>query len=306
MVLLVRVFGWSTLSILLVFLINNYLSFWADWPRIVADEYQSERLLNWMRVGFYVAGVGVASIYVYRNQQCSLHLESRRISDFNAFLIRAVFWSVLLIGIVDMSLALIEVEQIMEDVFGKALALDLVRQKFRGQYIHLPLVVLALFIAGLTRSTGFAWLALLLVVVELLIVMLRYVFSYEQSYMSDLARFWYAALFLLATVDMLREGGHVRVDIFYSKFTPRAKSLVNALGALLLGMTFCWVILVIGTAGKFSIFNAALLSLEKTDTGYGMYVQYFMTILLAVYAILMLIQFVSLLFSAVAEYVDAS
>ncbi len=54
MVLLVRVFGWSTLSILLVFLINNYLSFWADWPRIVADEYQSERLLNWMRVGFYV------------------------------------------------------------------------------------------------------------------------------------------------------------------------------------------------------------------------------------------------------------
>lgn len=62
------------------------------------------------------------------------------------------------------------------------------------------------------------------------------------------------------------------------------------------------MILAIGTAGKFSIFNAALLNLKKTDTGYGMYVQYFMTVLLSIFAILMLIQFVSYLIYAAAEY----
>lgn len=298
----VRIFGWSTLTFLIAFLLNNYLTFWAGWPGVYGGEEEAERLLFGTQVGLYVVAVTVAIFHVLRNPNRSLRLESRNISELNAFLIRTAFWSVLLIGIVDMSLALLEVEQLMDAVFGKALALDLVRQKFRGQYIHVPLIGLSLVIAALTRPLGFPWLALLLVFIELLIAMFRFIFSYEQTYMSDLARFWYAALFLLACVDTLREEGHVRVDVLYTKFMPKTKSLVNVFGTLLFGMSFCWGILVIGTAGKFNIFNAALLTLEKTDTGYGMYVQYFMTVLLAIFSILMLIQFVSYLFNAVAEY----
>jgi len=299
--LTVRVFGWSTLGILVAFLLNNYLTFWAGWPGVLGDGGESDRVLSSLQAGLYLAAVMVALLQVLRNPSRSLQLESKKISELNSFLIRAAFWSVLLIGLVDMSLALLEVEQLLQDVFGKTLALDLVKQKFRGQYIHFPLIVLSLVIASFTRALGFPWLALLLVMVELLIVMSRFIFSYEQTYMSDLARFWYAALFLLACADTLREDGHVRVDVLYAGFTSRTRGQVNSFGTLFFGMSFCWVILVIGTAGKFSIFNAALFSLEKTDTGYGMYVQYFMTLLLGVFAILMLVQFVSYLFIVVAR-----
>lgn len=303
-VLVVRVFGWSTITILVVFLLNNFLTFWAGWPGVFGGEGEENLLLFVVQAGLYAVAVLVAIFHVLRNPAGSLHIESKTVSELNAFLIRTIFWSVLLIGIVDMSLALLEVEQLMDEVFGKSIALDLVRQNIRAQYVHLPLILSSLVIASFTRNLGFPWLALLLVVVELLIVMFRFIFSYEQTYMSDLARFWYAALFLLAIAGTFREDAHVRVDVLFTRFRSRTRSLVNAFGTLIFGMSFCWVILVIGTAGKFSIFNAALSSLEKTDTGYGMYVQYLMTVLLGVFSILMLVQFVSYLFISVAKYYE--
>ena len=66
------------------------------------------------------------------------------------------------------------------------------------------------------KTLGFPWLALLIVVAELAIVITRFVFSYEQAFMGDLVRFWYAALFLFASAYTLYEEGHVRVDVFYA------------------------------------------------------------------------------------------
>jgi len=54
-----------------------------------------------------------------------------------------------------------------------------------------------------TRTLGFQWLALLIVIAELAIVFTRFIFSYEQAFMGDLVRFWYAALFLFASAHTL-------------------------------------------------------------------------------------------------------
>ncbi len=43
------------------------------------------------------------------------------------------------------------------------------------------------------------WLAFLVVIAEFLIVIARFIYGYEQTFMGDLVRFWYAALFLFAS-----------------------------------------------------------------------------------------------------------
>ena len=76
-----------------------------------------------------------------------------------------------------------------------------------GPWVHVPLIVVGFVLALFTRTLGFPWLALLIVAAELLIVISRFVFSYEQALMGDLVRYWYAALFLFASAyTLLRRG----------------------------------------------------------------------------------------------------
>ena len=80
----------------------------------------------------------------------------------------------------------------------------------------MPLIALGFLTSFFTRTLGFTWLALLIVAAELGIVISRFIFSYEQAFMGDLVRFWYAALFLFASAYTLLDEGHVRVDVFYA------------------------------------------------------------------------------------------
>lgn len=165
----------------------------------------------------------------------------------------------------------------------------------------MPLIAVSIALASVTRTLGFYWLALLVVAAELLIVIGRFIFSYEQAFMADLVRFWYAALFLFASAYTLLEEGHVRVDVFYAGLSPRTKGILNSLGTLLFGIPLCWVILIIGAGSKQSIIISPLLSFEVTQAGFGMYVKYLMAAFLAVFAISMLTQFVSSLLDSIAD-----
>ncbi|MEQ8806807.1 MAG: TRAP transporter small permease subunit, partial [Rhodospirillales bacterium] len=222
----------------------------------------------------------------------------------NALLIRIAYFAVLYIGVVDAILSFMRVEGMLPAVFGDALALELGKSQFRGPYVHLPLTAAAIVTAFFTRTLGFTWLALLIVVAELLIVITRFIFSYEQVFMGDLVRFWYAALFLFASAYTLIEEGHVRVDVFYAAFNARRKGLVNAFGSVFLGITLCWVILIVGMGGKNAVINSPVLTWETTQTGFSMYVKYMMAGFLAVFAISMMIQFVSYMMDAVADVRD--
>lgn len=304
--MLVRLFSWMMLAVLAAFLINNYLNFWQGFPgagaAFGAQAHGGGALaFAWLQVGLYALGIIVAALYVTRRKDVPLREDSKRINSINTFIIRAAFWAVLIVGCVDLVISFLRVEGLLETMFGHELASDLGRSQYRGPYVHMPLIALSVLIAAFTRTLGFPWLALLVVVAELLIVVGRFIFSYEQAFMADLVRFWYAALFLFASAYTLLEEGHVRVDVFYSGFKSQTKGYVNAIGSILLGMTFCWTILIIGMAGRNNIINSPLLSYEVTQAGFGLFVKYLMAGFLAVFAATMLIQFVSYLLDAVAD-----
>jgi TRAP-type mannitol/chloroaromatic compound transport system permease small subunit len=300
----VRIFGWAVLACLLVFLINNYLNFWLNWPGALAPFLTAEGgtpALAWLQLALYPGAVALAVALVLRSATTTLRQDSERISDINTFIIRAAFFAVLYIGVADAIISFLRVEGLLPGLVGEQMTTNLGLSAYRGPYIHMPLAVLGIVTAMFTRTLGFAWLALLVVVAELLIVITRFIFSYEQAFMADLVRFWYAALFLFASAYTLLEEGHVRVDVFYSGFNARTRGWVNALGSLLLGLSLCWVILAMGMSGKSDIINSPLLAWETTQTGFGMYVKYLMAGFLAIFAISMMIQFVSYMMDAVAD-----
>jgi TRAP-type mannitol/chloroaromatic compound transport system permease small subunit len=192
----------------------------------------------------------------------------------------------------------------MPSVLGEELTTEMGRSQFRGSFVHFPIIGLSLVIAYFVRGVGVAWLAMLVVVAELQIVVLRFIFSYEQAFMGDLVRFWYAALFLFASANTLILDGHVRVDVLFTRFNPQKKGLVNALGSLLLGIPLCVVILARGLWGKTHIINSPLLSFEVSQSGFGMYTKYLMAGFLAIFALTMIIQFAGYFLQGVADFRD--
>jgi len=308
--LLSRVFAYLMVSAVFLYLINNYLVFWQELPgpyvlfshygwfgnEALSNQLTGSQLMQgWVQVAVYLSVMGASIAYVVRTPARTLDEESIRFATLSAFIVRFAFWSVLLIGIVDMLISMLRIENLLEYLIGDWLTQQLGRAVFRGTWVHYPLVFLSLIIAWRVRTVSFTWLALLCVLAEFMIVISRFVFSYEQAFMGDVVRFWYAALFLFASAYNVVEEGHVRVDVLYAGFSRRKRAKFDAIGCLLLGMPICWVILMQGMGGRGNSINSPLLSFEVSQSGYGMYVKYIMAAFLIVFAVTMLIQFVSYL-----------
>lgn len=299
--LIVRFFGWASLTVLAAFLIGNVLITWFDHPTLISGLSTGDSRV-WIQLALYIIALGSALGWVmYRNDN-ALRYEARKISAFNAYLIRACFFAVLFVGLADVTIAFMRVERFLDVFFSESVASGLVRAQYVGPYVHTPLVILGFVVALCNRTLGFQWLALMIVSAELLIVFSRFVFSYEQALMGDLVRYWYAALFLFASAYTLVEEGHVRVDVLYAGFKQTTKGRINAIGSVLLGMTTSWCVILIGMGSKQAIINSPIKNFEVSQAGTaGMYIKYQMAAFLAVFAITMLIQFVSYLFEAVAD-----
>ncbi|MEM8841510.1 MAG: TRAP transporter small permease subunit [Pseudomonadota bacterium] len=301
---LVRAFGWSMLFLLAAFMLNVVLTFWGGLPGIapvMGWNTQPAGAISFLQLALYAVAVAGACAFAFLTPGRTLRQDSARIHNFNLFLIRAAFWVVFLVGLTDAVISFLRVEGLLPDLVGEDMETDLGKSAFRGMYVHVPVVLLGIAMACVTRTLGFIWLTLLVVVAELAIVFTRFVFSYEQAFMGDLVRFWYAALFLFASAYTLYQDGHVRVDVLYTGMSRRTKGRVNAIGSILLGITLCWTVLLLGMWTKSAIIVSPILVFETTQSGFGMYVKYFMAGFLAVFAVSMMIQFVSYLFESVAD-----
>ncbi|PIB36321.1 hypothetical protein BFP72_13415 [Reichenbachiella sp. 5M10] len=102
-----------------------------------------------------------------------------------------------------------------------------------------------LLIDRLTERTGqgVSYLSLMLVILIGIDVMLRYLFNWNSSANQELEWHLFAALFLLGAAYTLKHDKHVRVDVFYSNFSPLTKSWINLIGTLLFLIPFCVVLL---------------------------------------------------------------
>ena len=303
----IRILSYSVLAFTLAFLINNVLTVWSDWPGVkkLFSHYEifgykqkslesSDLNYGLIQVFLYIVCIALVVFYVFKTYSQSLEKDSEILSKFSAYLVRSSFWAVFLVGLADFIISFMVVERLWEALFSPEVKALMVKAPVRITFIHFPIILISFVIGYFTRSVGFIWLAVLVVISEFVIVLSRFIFSYEQAFQGDLVRFWYAALYLFASAYALIHEGHVRVDVLYSSFNERKKAWTNMVGSALLGVPLCLIVLFLGLNGKASIINGPVVAFEVTQQGSnGLYLLYLMAVYLAVFAVTMLIQFTS-------------
>lgn len=79
-----------------------------------------------------------------------------------------------------------------------------------------------------------AWIALVMIGLVATNVILRYTLSLGSVWAQELEWHLLAALILLGMSHALQRGDNVRVDLFYARYSPRLKRVVDVISALLL------------------------------------------------------------------------
>ncbi|MBN7797236.1 TRAP transporter small permease subunit [Parahaliea mediterranea] len=84
-----------------------------------------------------------------------------------------------------------------------------------------------------------AWLAVAMALLTTLVVLLRYGLNMGSIAAQEAITYMHGTLFTLGAAYTLRHDGHVRVDIFYRRFTPRTRAWINSLGGIVFLLPLC-------------------------------------------------------------------
>jgi len=91
--------------------------------------------------------------------------------------------------------------------------------------------------------------ALILVLLTLLVVydaLSRYLFHSGSIALQELEWHLFDFVILLGIAYALKEGSHVRVDIFYASFSPRTKAIVDIFSQVFLVLPFSFLVIYMG------------------------------------------------------------
>ena len=160
------------------------------------------------------------------------------------------------------------------------------------------IIRLATLIDRLNTAVGHAasWCALAIVLIAFAVVLMRYVLGLGSIWLQESILYAHAALFLLAAAWTLKEGGHVRVDVFYASASPRVKAWVDLLGALLLLLPFCFAVIYF----SFPYVQRSWAILERSRETSGLPLVFLLKALIPLFAALLALQGISQLIRAAA------
>ncbi len=142
----------------------------------------------------------------------------------------------------------------------------------------------------LSIGGGARWFALGLVLATALIVIQRYVFGYASTKLAESVIYMHAGLFLFASASTLLQGGHVRVDVFFAKMSERGRAWVDLLGTYLALIPMSALILWSSTG----YLNSTWRILESSRESDGLALVFLLKTAIPVFAILMILQGVSM------------
>ena len=80
---------------------------------------------------------------------------------------------------------------------------------------------------------GVKWLVLVATLISAVNAALRYGFDLSSNAWLELQWYLFALIFLLGAGHTLKHNGHIRIDVFYSRLSPRGQAWVDLFGGLL-------------------------------------------------------------------------
>ncbi|MDE0308994.1 MAG: TRAP transporter small permease subunit [Acidiferrobacterales bacterium] len=142
-----------------------------------------------------------------------------------------------------------------------------------------------------------AWLVLFMTLMQFVVVIMRYVFTYGSIQMQESIWYMHGLLFMLGAGYTLAKEGHVRLDVFYREMTERTKAWINLVGSAILLLPFC--IVNFDFAWSF-VLNSWAVREGSAETAGLQYIYLFKTVIL-VFSVLLVIEGISLAVRSVLQ-----
>lgn len=95
---------------------------------------------------------------------------------------------------------------------------------------------------------GLSWLTLLMAMLMFAVVIFRYMLNLGSIALQESVLYLHALVFMGASAYTLMHDGHVRVDVFYRRLSPKFQAWINLAGTLLLLFPVCLFISFISIA----------------------------------------------------------
>jgi len=153
-----------------------------------------------------------------------------------------------------------------------------------------------------TIGKWISWITVVLVLTTGVIVLLRYQFQIGSIALQESIIYFNAMIFTLGAAYTLKEQGHVRVDIFYSKMSERNKALVDLSGTLIFLIPVC--IFIIWMSWNY-VATSWRIGEKSAEIG-GLPFIYLLKTLILFLPALLLLQSVSELLKAYERFTDPS
>ncbi|MEM9739659.1 MAG: TRAP transporter small permease subunit [Pseudomonadota bacterium] len=158
-----------------------------------------------------------------------------------------------------------------------------------GRRLHSTADHLASFIDRISSAALAMAMAcgVVIVVTQLLVVILRYVFGLSFSWLSEIVVYGFAAMFLLASASALRENDHVRVDILRPRFGVRGRAAAELVGIYLFLFPICALVLWSAISPSFV---RSWMNFEASRESDGLPILFLFRTLIPLFAVLLMAQ----------------
>ena len=142
-----------------------------------------------------------------------------------------------------------------------------------------------------------AWFALIMVLVQFSVVIMRYVFAFGSIPIQESILYYHGILFLLGAGYTLKRDGHVRVDIFYREAPPRKKAIIDIMGVLVLLWPVCAATWIYG----WSFVVRSWRILEGSQEPLGLHLVFLLKTFVLVFAFVVAIQGLSIVLKCILK-----
>lgn len=135
-----------------------------------------------------------------------------------------------------------------------------------------------------------AWLMLPVVLIAFAVVLLRYAFSIGFPWLQESYIWLHGAAFLVAAAWVLRDEGHVRVDLLYKRWSRRGRAWADLFGVVAFLLPMMGMILYMA----WPLVQRSWRIAEKSPTSDGMHYLFLLKTLVLVFCVLIILQGVAM------------
>jgi len=146
-----------------------------------------------------------------------------------------------------------------------------------------------------------SWFIIFMVIIQLIIVMARYIFGIGFLKLQELLIYLHGLSFTLAAGYTLLNDEHVRVDLIYRASSNMYKSIINILGSLFFLIPFC----LITYSTSLPYVKRSWKIFEGSPETSGLNAVYLLKTALIIFPLLLLIQAVSIIYRNIKKIIES-